>query len=125
MTEQQAEALRSTAAALEDIADLVEQDIPPPLDWTLYNEMIDETATDNTSFGKTWDGLKQCVESHHTLTSTDGTIDPNDERDHLTITSRHPDGERELKFDLRYYGDGSIAMKIGLPSRAQIAGSQE
>jgi hypothetical protein len=112
MSEQQAEALRIATRTLDDLADVVEEDLPT-LDQSAYDEVIQDVPATDTQFAERWADIKACVDDHLEHLSVDESLDRTT-YDYLSISGGHPPDNREMTLSVCYYPEGRLKTIIGV-----------
>ena len=112
MSEQQAEALRLVTRTLDDLADIVEEDLPT-LDQSNYDQVIQDVSTTDTPFAERWADIKACVDDHLEHLSLDESLDSTT-YDYLSISGGHPPEHREMTLSIQYYPEGELKTELAV-----------
>jgi hypothetical protein len=112
MSEQQAAALRVAIRTLDDLADVVEDDLPT-LDQSNYDRVIQDVSATDTPFAERWADIKACVDDHLEHLSLDESLDST-MHDYVAISGGHPPENRELTLSVHYYPEGRLKTEIGV-----------
>ncbi|EMA56217.1 hypothetical protein [Halococcus thailandensis] len=94
MSEQQAAALRVATRTLNDLADVVEDDLPT-LDQSNYDQVVEDVSATDTPFAERWADIKACVDDHFEHLSHDESLDRTI-YDYVGVSGGHPPEKREL-----------------------------
>lgn len=122
MSEQQAEALHIATRTLDDLADVVEEDLPA-LDQSAYNEVIQDVSEIDTQFAERWTDIKNCVDDHLEHLSLDESLDRTT-YDYVGISGGYPPENRELTLSVQYYPEGRLKTEIGVHDQPQETGER-
>lgn len=112
MSEQQAAALRVATRTLNDLADVVEDDLPT-LDQSNYDQVIQDVSATDTQFAERWADIKACVDDHLEHLSLDESLDST-MHDYVAVSGGYPPENRELTLSIHYYSEGRLKTEIGV-----------
>lgn len=119
MSDQQANALRVVAHTFEDLADVLEADLPA-LDQSDYEEVIQDVSATDTAFAERWDAIKACVDAHFERLSLDESLDRTT-HDYVAISGGHPPEHRALTLSVRYYPEGRVKVEVGIHDETEAS----
>src|SRR5699024_1409305 len=122
-SEQQAAALRIATRTLNDLADVVEDDLPT-LDQSNYDQIIEDVAATDTAFARRWADIKACVDDHFEQLSLDESLDSTI-YDYVGVSGGHPPENRELTLSIHYYPEGRLKTEIGVHDEPECRATDE
>ena len=123
MSEQQAAALRIATRTLNDLADVVEDDLPT-LDQSNHDQIIEDVAATDTAFARQWADIKACVDDHFEHLSLDESLDSTI-YDYVGVSGGHPPENRELTLSIHYYPEGRLKTEIGVHDEPECRATDE